>query len=56
MREVKTLDGIFHPAPNADGEPEQVLQSLSWSASMKLLTSDAVFEPMRSHSRIIFGG
>jgi hypothetical protein len=38
----------FRPAPNADGEPEQVLQSLSWSAGMKLLTSDAVFEPMQS--------
>lgn len=36
-----------HSAPNADGEPEQVLQSLRWFASTELLTSDAVFEPMQ---------
>jgi len=40
----------FFEAPNADGEPEQVLQSLRHAhliaRAQELLTSDAVFETM----------
>jgi large subunit ribosomal protein L10 len=46
VHEVKT-SGKNLLLPSADGVPEQVLQSHRWFASIELLTSDAVFEPMQ---------
>jgi hypothetical protein len=42
------------PAPNADGEPEQVLWFYAGMPAQKLLTSDAVFEPMQGESQASF--
>ena len=49
VHKVKPLNMhiLRHSAPNADGVPEQVLQSPGWFASAELLTPDAVFEPMQ---------